>query len=155
MKSILKFLFLILLSFTLISCENPSSPWKDLSGNTYQKNDFKGKWLIINYWASWCKSCYGEIAELNRVHQKNKNIILLGVNFDLVPINEQKVIAEKMKVEFPVLQQDPAVELNLGEIPQLPVTFIFSPDGKLYKRLVGPQTEKELEKIVSHQNTKP
>jgi len=100
--------------------------YKDLNGNSIKLSQYQGKWVLVNYWASWCKSCYEEIPELNQFYNvhKGKDAMLLGVNYDLVSLSDTKQIAKKMKVAFPVLASDPKATLGIDNVPGLPTTFI-------------------------------
>ncbi len=117
----------------------------DNQGQTINFSQLQGKWVIINYWASWCKPCRTEIPELNSFYNNHRqSVIMLGVNYDQVNGKELNAIIAKMGVAFPTLNNDPAQLLDLGDIPGLPATYIFNPQGKLSKRLLGVQNQKTL-----------
>ena len=120
-----------------------------LNGKQSKLSDYRGKWVLINYWASWCKPCYKEIPELNEFYQAhNAKVILLGVSFDLVKGAKLKQIVRKMKIQFPTLSKDPAQELAIGNVPGLPITYVFGPNGKLQNTLYGSQTRENLEQAI-------
>lgn len=109
-----------------------------------------GKWVFINYWASWCHPCVEEIPELNRFYEENKqNIAIFAVNYDALPLTEQLQLIKQVGIKYPSLKEDPAETLQLGEIRGVPVTFVFNPQGKLVKTLYGSQTKHTLKKIVA------
>lgn len=122
---------------------------KDTRGQKISFDSLKGKWVLINYWASWCQPCLDEIAELNRFYNKNKDeVALFAVNFDALPLSSQMALIKKYKINYPSLQRDPASALNLGEIRGVPATFVFNPQGNLSTTLYGGQTEKTLKSVV-------
>ena len=131
----------------LTACSQPD--FLDVEGNGIQKADLDKKWLIINYWATWCAPCRAEIPELNElsVEQKEK-LNLLGVNFDQSPMSKLPQEVRQMKIEFPVFQVDPAERFGIKVPEVLPTTYIFSPGGQLVKTLVGPQTKESLLSII-------
>lgn len=123
---------------------------KDMTGRHIAFSDLTGKWVLINYWASWCQPCLDEIPMLNHFYAKNKNrnIALYAVNYDALPVSEQKVLIKQLGIRYPSLQEDPAQALRLGDIRGVPATFVFNPKGKLTRILYGSQTLKSLERIT-------
>ncbi len=118
---------------------------KELNGQPIAFNSLKGKWVFINYWASWCPSCLGEIATLNQFyHQQNKKIALFAVNYDSLPISEQLQLLKKYHIDYPNLQEDPGKDLNLESPVGLPATFVFNPRGELATILYGEQSLENL-----------
>jgi thiol-disulfide isomerase/thioredoxin len=106
--------------------------------------DYKGRWLVVNYWAQWCKPCIKEIPELNALDAKYPQVAVLGVNFDGITGPELEAQKEKLGISFTVLEQDPSGVLGVVIPSVLPATFIVNPDGQLVHSLVGPQTLESL-----------
>ena len=119
---------------------------KDNQGKNTPFSALKGKWVFINYWASWCPSCLDEIPEFNRFyeHYKNDAIALFAVNFDGLSIAEQNSLIKRFNIRYPSLVHDPSNDLSLGDIRGIPVTFVFNPQGKLVHTLYGGQTAQTL-----------
>jgi thiol-disulfide isomerase/thioredoxin len=117
-----------------------------IDGHEIQFASLKGKWVYINYWASWCTPCLHEIPEINRFYQtyQHQNIAVFGVNYDGVAVNEQRPLIQQYQLDYPSLGIDPADALQLGDIKGVPVTFIFNPEGKLFDIKYGEQTIKTL-----------
>ena len=118
----------------------------DIHGQKIFFSTLRGKWVLINYWASWCQSCLEEIPELNRFYEQNKhkNIALFAVNYDALPPELQHQLVKQYHIQYPALLRDPADALHLGEIQAVPVTFIFNPAGKLSNTLYGKQSIRSL-----------
>ncbi|MBA3534995.1 MAG: TlpA family protein disulfide reductase [Tatlockia sp.] len=122
---------------------------KDVKGQNIPFESLKGKWVVINYWASWCQPCLDEIIELNHFYEKNKaKVALFAVNYDRAPLHSQIALIRKYKISYPSLQFDPAPLLGLGHINGVPATFIFNPKGKLHTTLYGPQTAESLKRAT-------
>lgn len=114
---------------------------KQINGQQIPFNSLKGKWVFINYWASWCQPCLDEIKELNAFYQSQKEkIALFAVNYDMLPLDEQQGLIRKYQIKYPSLQNDPASALGLGDIRGVPATFVFNPQGVLSTILYGGQT---------------
>lgn len=120
----------------------------DNQGQEISLASLKGKWVYINYWASWCPTCLEEIPELNRFYEANKNqaLALYAVNFDGLSASTQNALIKRFKINYPSLLKDPSKALNLGDIRGIPVTFVINPQGELVKTLYGGQTVESLEK---------
>jgi thiol-disulfide isomerase/thioredoxin len=154
-KYAVSFLVCCCLSLVLTSCGNKGSDpiLRDINGQVFHFSALKGKWVFLNYWATWCGPCTKEIPQFNQFYEMNKqkDVTVLGVNYDKVPVNEMKVMVKKMNIRYPNLAIDPAKALGLGDIPGIPVTFLFNPQGQLIKKLYGEQTKQSLEKVLIEQ----
>ena len=151
MKCIIRYLIpLLLISFSAL-CQAETF-LKDIEGNKTAISSLKGKWVFINYWAGWCRTCVAEIPELNRFYQSHQNdaVALYGVNFDALPLVEQKNTIQQLNIHYPNLIKDPADDLGIKEIIGLPVTFIFNPEGILVKTLYGGQTLETLNQVMAN-----
>ena len=136
---------IVLVCVGLLACSKPD--YTLLSGESGYFKNFTGRWIIINYWATWCGPCHEEIPELNafyKAHKKANDIVLLGVNYDGVDVDTLKNETKKMDITFPVLVDDPSSVLKFPRPDMLPVTLVFNPEGKLQATLLGPQTQATL-----------
>lgn len=119
------------------------------SGQKIAFSSLAGRWIFINYWASWCHTCLAEIKELNRFHdQYHDKIALFAVNFDMPAVDELHRLVNHIPINYPSLIQDPHTALKLSDIVGVPVTFVFNPQGKLTQTLYGLQTVSKLSKII-------
>lgn len=123
---------------------------KDNQGNEIALSSLKGKWVYINYWASWCPTCLDEIPEFNRFYKANKKqeFALYAVNFDGLSEAKQNALSRRFKISYPSLLRDPSDALHLGDIRGIPVTFVINPQGELVKTLYGGQTAKSLQEVM-------
>ncbi len=103
----------------------------------------QGQWVVINYWAIWCKPCAEEIPELNALDEL-PGVTVLGVNFDGASGAELAQQLQQLAIRFPTLDADPAAQLGLARPVVLPTTLVLDPSGKLRDTLVGPQTLQSL-----------
>lgn len=103
-----------------------------------------GKWQVINYWAIWCQPCREEIPELNLLAFQQKDIVVMGVNYDGITGEKLKKQSDEIGIRFKVLEGDPAHQLGVTRPSVLPTTFIINPQGELVHTLLGPQTLESL-----------
>lgn len=121
----------------------------DMHGKKIPFDSLKGKWVFINYWASWCQPCLDEIPALNKFNQtKPDNVILFGVNFDALPLENQLQLIKKFNINYPGLSEDPSDTLQLGNVKGVPATFVFDPQGHLKTTLYGSQTVRSLNDAI-------
>lgn len=156
MRFTIKFLLSALLVIASVSQGQADVLLKEIQGQDTPFSALKGKWVFINYWAGWCQTCLDEIPEFNRFYQQHKEdpIALYAVNFDALPLFEQRKLIRRFNINYPSLLKDPASELQLGDITGVPVTFIFNPKGQLVKTLYGGQSAETLNKVmIEHQNS--
>lgn len=122
-------------------CQKPPD-FIDARGNGHRLSDYQGKWVLVNYWATWCGPCIKEIPELNQLAETHaKRLVILGVDYDLPKGEELRDQVRAMKIQYPVIAGDPKELLGITEPDVLPTTFVFAPGMKLKATLVGPQTE--------------
>jgi thiol-disulfide isomerase/thioredoxin len=128
----------------------------DLQDKTHSLADYRGKWVVVNYWATWCPPCQEEIPELVDFHDihKDKDAVVLGINFEDIGKGQLATFADSFLISYPVLRAEPAAATPLGSIPGLPTTFIIAPDGSPVARQVGPVTRKQLEDYIARKRKK-
>lgn len=130
----------ILLSLALVAC----SPSQDSRDDGLRLDELRGQWVVINYWATWCKPCIQEIPELNALARQYPGVTVLGVNFDGSRGEELARQVGELGIEFATLEEDPAAALGTDRPSVLPTTLVLGPDGELRATLVGPQTLESL-----------
>jgi thiol-disulfide isomerase/thioredoxin len=140
--------WIILFLFFLSACSSQPK-LSDSYGNAIRLSDYHGKWIIINYWAAWCKPCIVEIPELNAFYQLHKDkVMVLGVNYDNVSASELPKLIAQVGAKFPVLTYLPPETFGIKQVEGLPMTLLINPQGKLQEVLMGEQTRLGLEKKV-------
>ena len=123
----------------------------DLHGKTHSLADYRGKWVIVNYWATWCPPCQEEIPDLVEFHDRHKDgdAVVIGINFEDIGEEQLSSFVESFLISYPILRSEPLAETPLGTIPGLPTTFIIAPDGSPVARQVGPVTGKQLDDYIA------
>jgi thiol-disulfide isomerase/thioredoxin len=104
----------------------------DIYGKPYHFAMHAGKWIVINYWATWCQYCVNEIPELNKLADaiKNRPVVFFAVNYDDASDKEQQTFAVNHGINYLLLHNNPfGAEISRNQVSTLPTTFIISPDG--------------------------
>ncbi len=125
----------------------------DTEGNKVHLDKFKGKWLIINFWATWCEPCREEIPELNQFANDNKDINLIGIAIDDMEAVEKFQKITPIEYLSLVSNMD-GVKLSqsLGNIKGvLPFTVVINSSGETIKSFYGKVKITELNQAVNLQ----
>ncbi len=123
---------------------------QDLSGKQHQLSQYAGRWLIINYWATWCPPCLEEVPELVALYdaRKTKDLMVIGVVFDYESIEEVKRYVDDMLMSYPIVLGNDKIVKQIGSADVLPATYLFNPLGKLVKVKKGLVSSVYLETIM-------
>lgn len=162
-KQSLFFVFLILITLNLPTAIYAASDnavknftLTDTAGKKHVLSQYKGKWVIVNYWATWCPPCLEEVPDLVALYdsRKNKDIMLLGVVFDFESTKEVAKYVDDMLMSYPIVLGDDDVIKQIGSAEVLPTTFIYNPNGELVKTKRGKVTKQYLEALISSETKK-
>jgi thiol-disulfide isomerase/thioredoxin len=136
--------------FTVVSCASALAfDLSDTQGKRHRLEEYKGRWVVVNFWATWCVPCIQEIPEIAAFHRANPRVVVIGVAVDAQD-NPAKVKQFVVKTghDYPLVLSDGNVEKQLGEPKALPTTRIYDPTGKVVYDRVGRVTEKFLEEAT-------
>lgn len=128
----------------------------DMQGEMHSLDQYRGKWVVVNYWATWCPPCLEEIPDLVDFHERNKDreAVVVGVNYEDISSAQLMEFVDRHLVSYPVLRAEPFEDSPLGPIPGLPTTFVIDPEGHAVARQVGPITGEQLEAYIETRKTK-
>ncbi|MFN0316591.1 MAG: TlpA disulfide reductase family protein [Burkholderiales bacterium] len=123
---------------------------KGSDGQELRLADFKGKWVVVNFWAPWCPPCLEEIPDLVDAYdaRKDKDLVVIGVAMDYEEKKEVLRLAESLMVSYPIVLDQRAVKTHFGVIKGLPTTWIYDPNGKLAKKFAGRISARQLAAIT-------
>lgn len=127
---------------------------KDTAGVQHQLSQYKGKWVLVNYWATWCPPCLEEVPDLVSLYDqhKHKDLVVLGVVFDYKDVNEVNSYVDDMLMSYPIVLGDDSVIEQIGVADVMPTTFIYNPKGKLVKTKRGVVTKQYVENLMKSVN---
>jgi thiol-disulfide isomerase/thioredoxin len=119
----------------------PAPEWKlqNLEGKTVRLADFKGKVVLLNFWATWCPPCRAEIPDLIALQKQyaDKGLVVIGVSMDQGGPERVASFAKKMAITYPIVMGDSKIDQAYGGIQVLPTTFIIDRKGNVVDGLLG------------------
>jgi len=121
---------------------------KDVDGNTVKLSDFKGKAVILNFFASWCPPCRHEVPDFMELQKSygDKGVIFIGVALE--NLNDAKSFKESLGINYPILVDDGKVSSDYGPIRSIPTTFIMDKDMKIVKFYIGSRSKDVFESDI-------
>lgn len=121
-----------------------------LDGSGHDLVEYRGQWLIINFWAEWCAPCREEVPELNQLFRiaPTLNLTIIGISYDALENKEIDRIVNQWGIEYPVVASAPMPVLPFRLPKSLPGNYILNPDGELVMRLSGKQSVQSLTKLL-------
>ncbi len=123
----------------------------DSNGVSHKLSDYRGKWVVVNYWATWCPPCLEEIPELVMFHDrhKNKDALVLGVSVEDIGIAALRKFMDERMMDYPVLLGGSTYESPLGPVRGLPVTFLIAPNGEIAATHLGRIDAASIERFIA------
>jgi peroxiredoxin len=117
----------------------PGFSLQDLSGKSVSLGDFKGKVVLLNFWASWCGPCRIEIPSLNRLYQlrKDKNFEILAVSVDRGSVSKIASFVASNEMSFPVLVNPQGDVGSRYWVRAIPTSFLLDKKGVIRWKVVG------------------
>ena len=121
----------------------------DLGGDRHRLSDFRGKWVVINFWATWCGPCLKEIPELITFQSRYRSeVVVVGVNFENTPLADVKEFVASSGINYLVLRIGKEPLIPFEPLKGLPSTFLVSPKAEYLDVVVGAVTVAELEDLI-------
>jgi len=120
-----------------------------LGGGEVMLSDFRGGWVVVNYWATWCAPCRKEIPDLSKLHDERSDVTVLGLAYEELDDAEFYAFLEDFDVSYPILKVDVyAPPEPFGAPMALPTTIILNKQGRAVKAFIGPVTREAIEQYI-------
>jgi peroxiredoxin len=123
---------------------------RDLDGRTVRLSEFRGKVVLLDFWATWCPPCRKEVPHFKALHSKyaSQGLVVVGVALDREGISVVRPFVREHGVSWITVLGDEAVVEAYGGIESIPTTFVVDRDGRVAERMTGYRTQEELEAAI-------
>ena len=130
----------------------PAPAWQlqDVDGKIVRSSDFKGKVVILDFWATWCGPCRMELPGFIGLQKRfeKQGLAVIGVSVDQISPGEVKKFAQQSGMNYPVVLADVKTTQAFGGIDAIPTTFVIDREGRVVKQHMGFTVEEEFEKEI-------
>lgn len=130
----------------------PAPAWKlqDIAGKPVSFADFKGKIVVVDFWATWCPPCREEIPGYIELQKKygGEGVVIIGVSLDQGGPDVVRPFAAKNGINYPLVMGDDAVVAAFGGVEGIPTTFLIDRNGQIRDRKVGMEAKADYEKKI-------
>jgi thiol-disulfide isomerase/thioredoxin len=120
-----------------------------LGGGEISLSDYRGGWVVVNYWATWCAPCRKEMPELSQLHNARGDVTVLGLAFEDTDEEAFAAFLTEFNTSYPVLLVDvyqPPEPFGAPKV--LPTTILLDAGGRAVKAFVGPVTREAIELFI-------
>jgi thiol-disulfide isomerase/thioredoxin len=124
---------------------------KDKNGADVHLTDYKGKVVLLNFWATWCGPCKVELPEFAHLYSqyRDRGFVILGVLSQDTPTKDQlQAFLAENKMEYPVFYSSEKIETAFDDIWALPTSFLISRDGAMCAKQLGPASREDVERSL-------
>jgi len=125
---------------------------KDIDGTNVKLTDYKGKVVLLNFWATWCGPCKLEIPEFVEAYERyrDKGFVILGVLSEDDPSQQAlQTFMSEFKMNYPVMRQHAELEESFGTLWALPTSFVIDRKGQVCSKHMGPFSKEALEREIN------
>ncbi|MGQ4660064.1 redoxin domain-containing protein [Lysobacter sp. F6437] len=132
------------------AADRPALKLPAIDGSGYDLAAHRGKWVVVNFWATWCAPCLKEMPELSALDAMHEHIEVIGLAYEDIEVEAMRAFLVEHPVVYPVAIVDTYAPPADFDTPRgLPMTYLIAPDGRVAKKVVGPVTAREIEDAIA------
>lgn len=131
--------------------EIPALDVATIDGGRFDLAEHRGKWVVVNFWATWCSPCLKEMPELSALDAMREHIVTVGLAYEEISAEDMQAFLKAHPVVYPIAIIDVYSPPADFETPRgLPMTYLIAPDGKVARQFLGPVTAREIETAIAN-----
>jgi thiol-disulfide isomerase/thioredoxin len=132
------------------STKAPAIALRDLRGSTHRLSDYKGKVVLLNFWATWCPPCRAEIPDLVKWQRqyRSRGLQVIGVTYPPTELRKVGRFIRAVHVNYPVLLGSKETKALFDESETLPITIVIDREGHIGDRIEGILLPEEFEEKI-------
>jgi thiol-disulfide isomerase/thioredoxin len=116
----------------------PQFTIKDIEGHTLSPEDWRGKVVLVNFWATWCPPCRAELPDLIQLQTKYEGKLqIVGLSDDSGPVEDVRTFVRENRMNYPVAIATPELEQKFGGVMGLPTSFLVDTNGRVVQKHIG------------------
>ena len=120
-----------------------------VDGSLYDLAAHRGRWVVVNFWATWCGPCLKEMPELAALHTMREQVEVVGLAYEDITVEDMRAFLHEHPVSYPIVILDPMSPPADFATPRgLPTTYLLAPDGKVARHFLGPVTAYDIETAI-------
>lgn len=116
-----------------------------ISGTPVRLSDYRGKVVLLNFWATWCPPCVTEIPDLVALREElgTERVEVLGISLDTAGDDAVRAFARERGMSYPTAVDTEQVSAMYGGVPSIPTTFVIDTHGGVVEKIVGPRSKSQ------------
>ncbi|MFF2908436.1 peroxiredoxin family protein [Paenibacillus sp. NPDC057934] len=131
----------------------PDFSLQDLSGNPVRLSDYKGKRVMLNFWATWCPPCRVEMPHMQSIYEnyESEDVVILGVNMTLTEkaLGDVQPFVQEQKLTFPIVLDEDGELMQTYQIVAYPTTYVLDADGVVREKVRGAMNYEMMSELLA------